>query len=147
MKAPPADLGALADELQALPLLSRHALAEKWGALYGAPPPPRTSRSLMIRAVAYRLQERAYGGLSPATRRILAGLREAGSVEPKPRALRSGTVLLREWQGAMHRVTVIQDGVIYGGKRYRSLSEVARVITGSRWSGPRFFGLKAHAKA
>jgi DUF2924 family protein len=147
MKAPAADLGPLANELRALPRLSRHALAGKWGALYGAPPPPRTSRSLMIRAVAYRLQERAYGGLSPATRRFLVGLKEAGSVQPMPRALRSGTVLLREWQGVTHRVTVIEDGVIYSGKRYRSLSEVARVITGSRWSGPRFFGLKAHAKA
>jgi hypothetical protein len=100
----------------------------------------------MIRAVAYKLQERAYGGLSPAIRRILAGLREAISVEP-PRELRPGTVLLREWQGATHQVTVIEDGVLYRGKQYGSLSEVARVVTGSRWSGPRFFGLKAHAKA
>jgi len=99
----------------------------------------------MIWAVAYKLQERAYGGLSPATRRILAGLREATSVQP--RDLRPGTVLLREWQGATHRVTVIEDGVLYRGKRHGSLSEVARVITGSRWSGPRFFGLNPYAKA
>jgi hypothetical protein len=146
MKTPQVDAAALADELRVLALLNRHALAEKWGALLGAPPPPRTSRSLMIRAVAYKLQEHAYGGLSAATRRILAGLREATSVQP-PRELRPGTVLLREWQGATHRVTVIEDGVLYRGKRHRSLSEVARVITGSRWSGPRFFGLKAYAKA
>ena len=145
--APPVDPGAVADELRALARISRHALAERWGTLYGAPPPPRTSRSLMIRAVAYKLQENAYGGLSPVTRRILAGLRDAASVTQPPRELRAGTVLLREWQGATHRVTVIEDGVLYRGKQYRSLSEVARVITGSRWSGPRFFGLKAHAKA
>ena len=146
MKASALDPGALADELRALPRLSRHALAGKWAALYGAPPPPRTSRPLMIWAVAYKLQERAYGGLALATRRILAGLREAASVTPS-RELRPGTVLLREWQGTAHRVTVIDEGVLYGGKHYSSLSEVARVITGSRWSGPRFFGLKAHGKA
>jgi hypothetical protein len=99
----------------------------------------------MIWAVAYKLQERAYGGLSPATRRIFAALREPPSAT-QPRELRPGTVLLREWQGRTHRVTVIDAGVIYGDKRYGSLSEVARVITGSRWSGPRFFGLKADAK-
>ena len=145
MNPPPVDHGILADELAGLTRLSRAALAEKWGALYGAPPPARTSRSLMIRAVAYKLQERTYGGLSLATRRILAGLKEA-SVKRPPRELRPGTVLLREWQGATHRVTVIDKGVLYGGKSYRSLSEVARVITGSRWSGPRFFGLTVHAQ-
>ena len=101
----------------------------------------------MIRAVAHKLQELAYGGLSPAARRILIGLKEPASAKPTPRALRPGTELLREWQGTTHRVTVMEDGVVYGGKRYGSLSEVARAITGSRWSGPRFFGLKAYAKS
>ena len=93
----------------------------------------------MIRAVAYQLQERAFGGLTAATRRRLTGA--APSARPS-RAARPGTVLLREWQGVTHQVTVIEEGVLYRGERHRSLSAVARVITGSRWSGPLFFGLK-----
>jgi hypothetical protein len=147
MKPPLVDPGALADELHALHRLSRHTLAEKWGALCGTPPPPRTSRLLMMRAVAHKLQERAYGGFPLATRRILVQQRETAPIKPRLRELRPGTVLLREWQGTTHQVTIIEDGVVYRGKRYRSLSEIARVITGSRWSGPRFFGLQPNAKA
>jgi dihydroxyacetone kinase len=95
----------------------------------------------MIRAVAYKMQERAMGGLSAATRRLLS------SQEPAPvrhrRALSPGTVLVREWHGGGHQVTIIEKGVLYRGERYRSMSEVARLITGARWSGPRFFGVKA----
>jgi hypothetical protein len=139
------DAAGLSAALRDLPRLSRHNLAEQWGALYGAPPPPRTSRNLMIRAVAYKLQERVRGGLSPATRRLLGGISDPASVKRPSRAVRPGTVLIREWQGVTHQVTVIEDGAVYRGKRYRSLSEVARLITGARWSGPRFFGL--HDKA
>jgi len=117
-----------------------------WRKLYGAAPPLRASRSLMIRAVAYRMQERALGGLSPATRRVLEGLGEGVSTRAAPRELRPGTLLVREWQGTSHQVVVTETGVIYRGQTYRSLSEVARVITGSRWSGPRFFGLNSHAR-
>ena len=120
---------------------SRHRLAELWVELFGAAPPPRTSRSLMIRAIAYKMQERALGGLSPATRRLLSG-NDTGSTQ-KRRVLRSGTVLVREWQGMAHQVTIGEQGVLYRGEGYRSLSEVARLITGARWSGPRFFGVKA----
>lgn len=127
--------------------LSRDELAEQWGALYGAPPPPRTSRSLMLRAVAYKLQERVYGGLSPTTRRLLMGSKPTVSARPRAPDLRSGSVLLREWRGITHRVSVIEGGFLYDGKRFASLSEIARTITGSRWSGPRFFGLRANDKA
>ena len=119
---------------------SRHRLAEHWAEYFGAPPPPRTSRSLMIRAVAYKMQERALGGLSAATRRLLSG-RELAPVRRR-RALSPGTVLIREWHGVGHQVAIVEKGVLYRGVRYRSLSEVARLITGARWSGPRFFGLK-----
>jgi Protein of unknown function (DUF2924) len=127
---------ALADLARA----SRHRLAEHWRAYFGAAPPPRTSRSLLLRAVAYKMQERALGGLSTRARRRLNG------PEPRPvrrRVLRPGTVLVREWHEVGHQVQVLEDGVLYQGERYRSLSEVARRITGTRWSGPRFFGLKA----
>ena len=132
------DLGTA---LTGLERASRHRLAEHWAEYFGAPPPPRTSRSLMIRAVAYKMQERAMGGLSTATRCLLSGQ------EPAPvrrrRALSPGTVLIREWHGVPHQVTITEKGVLFRGERYRSLSEVARLITSARWSGPRFFGVKA----
>jgi hypothetical protein len=127
--------------LAGLERASRHRLAEYWTEYFGAAPPPRTSRSLMIRAVAYKMQERAMGGLSTATRCLLS------SQEPAPvrrrRALSPGTVLIREWHGVGHQVTITEKGVLFRGERYRSLSEVARQITSARWSGPRFFGVKA----
>ena len=148
MTRPIIDVEGLARELAGLSHLNRADLLARWRALYGASPLPRSARSLMIRAIAHKLQERAHGGLSPATRRFLAGLDEAKPpLKLPPASLRPGTVLVREWQGVTHRVTVIEDGVIYQGKRFGSLSEVARAITGSRWSGPRFFGLKGHARA
>jgi hypothetical protein len=96
----------------------------------------------MTRAVAYKMQERVYGGLSTSTRRALADKGPSATTLP-PHEARPGTVLLREWHGVTHQVTVVEGGVLYRGKRHRSLSEVARLITGSRWSGPTFFGLKA----
>ena len=104
-------------------------------------------RSFLVRAIAYRLQEQAFGGLKPATRRGLARIADEAATtnSPKRRQLRkaeTGTILVREWQGNAHRVTVLNEGVAFNGKRYRSLSQVAHEITGSRWSGPRFFGLR-----
>jgi hypothetical protein len=126
--------------LAGLERASRHRLTEHWSEYFGAAPPPRTSRSLMIRAVAYKMQERVIGGLSAATRRLLC------AEEPAPvrrrRGLRPGTVLIREWHGIAHQITIVEQGVIYRGEHHRSLSEVARLITGARWSGPRFFGVK-----
>src|SRR5437879_5341433 len=127
--------------LAGLTRASRARLAEHWAEYFGAAPPPRTSRSLMIRAVAYKMQEQALGGLSGATRRLLSGQ------EPAParhrRSLAPGAVLVREWHGTWHQVTIAEKGVLYCGERYRSMSEVARLITGARWSGPRFFGVRA----
>src|SRR5207302_9422750 len=113
--------------LAGLTRASRARLAEHWAEYFGAAPPPRTSRSLMIRAVAYKMQQRALGGLSAATRRLLSG------PEPAPvrrqRALSPGTVLIREWHGIGHQVTILEKGVLYRGLRYRSMSEVARLVT------------------
>jgi hypothetical protein len=129
----------LATALAGLARASRHRLAEHWAEYFGAPPPPRTSRSLLLRAVAYKMQEQALGGLSARTRRRLGGP-EPAAVRRR-RTLRPGTVLVREWHGVGHQVTIRDNGVLYRGECYRSLSEVARLITGARWSGPRFFGL------
>src|ERR1700680_3821179 len=111
------------------------------------PPSMRLSRDLLIRGISYKLQERAYGGLSMATARKLeqAGADSLGRGAVKPAApvsVRPGTRLLREWRGVTHMVLIHADGIEWRGQRYRSLSVVARKITGARWSGPRFFGLR-----
>lgn len=122
------------------------ALRAEWLTLYGRPAPKRVRRDLLLRAVAYRIQELAFGGLKPATVRKLKQLAEqarSGPLAlPSPGAnIRPGTRLLREWNGETHRVEVVDKGFLWRGRRYPSLSAVARAITGSRWSGPRFFGL------
>jgi Protein of unknown function (DUF2924) len=119
-------------------------LKAQWRTLYGSAPPRRITRGLLIGAVAYRLQEKTLGGLAPAARRRLLSAAEELAKEnaPAPRVLAPGTILLREWHGVNHQVTVLEGSVEYHGQRYRSLSQVARVITGSCWSGPLFFGLR-----
>jgi hypothetical protein len=143
------DREALAAEIASLSQLRIDELRERWRAMFGKAPSRDIGRSFLTRAVAYRLQELAYGGLKPSTRRLLVGIAEetaTGSLKKPPtRKAQSGTVLIREWQGNAHRVTMLDDGVSFNGKHYRSLSEVAREITGSRWSGPRFFGLRSPA--
>ena len=106
----------------------------------------------MVQAIAYRLQEQALGGLKPATRRLLeriaghAAARRPVSTAPAKMRVSAGTVLIREWHGTKHQVTVLKDGFLYHTKHYRSLSPIARAITGSCWSGPLFFGLKPSRK-
>jgi hypothetical protein len=141
------DRAAVVAEIAGLSKAGITNLRERWKNLYGKQPPGGLGRSFLISAIAYRLQEQACGGLNPSTRRLLARVAEeaaAGSSPKSPplRKAQTGTILVREWQGNPHRVTVLDDGVSFNGKRYRSLSEVAREITGSRWSGPRFFGLR-----
>jgi hypothetical protein len=99
----------------------------------------------LLHAVAYRLQETVLGSLKRSTRRLLEriaedNVRRRSPTETPTMSIAPGTVLIREWHGVSHRVTVLADGVLLRGARYRSLSAVARKITGSRWSGPRFFG-------
>jgi DUF2924 family protein len=144
------DVEQLAPEVACLPALDISALRQRWEALFGCEPSSNVGRPLLIRAIAYRLQEQASAGLKPSTRRLLdrvAGNRSNDVLldVPRPRAI-AGTVLIREWRGVSHRVTVLDSDVVYQGRRYKSLSEVARAITGSRWSGPLFFGLKGRAK-
>ncbi len=106
---------------------------------------------LLQRALAYHIQERAEGGLSKAALKRLAHLGDPrGNVgrppRPAPPRLRPGTRLVREWRGSVHQVTVGEDGFDYRGARYASLSRIAREITGTRWSGPLFFGLRKAAQ-
>ncbi len=140
------DQGALASDLAGLPGLTTKELLTRWKALYRNTPPARISRQLLLRAIAHRMQEIALGGVKPAVRRILAKAAvEAAAgreIAVPPPTFKAGTRLLREWRGNTHEVILLEDGVLYDGSRFRSLSEVARTITGARWSGPRFFGLK-----
>ena len=141
----------LSAEITTLESLDSTQLRERWKVLYGTEPPPRSSRDFLMRAVAYRLQERVLGGLSAATRRLLEQVAEDSCARRAVRValrrkLQAGAILLREWGGVQHQVTVLENGVLFRGKQYRSLSEVARLITGSRWSGPLFFGLRERAR-
>ena len=142
------DRETLARGIAALTEATLADLKSRWREVYGTEPPPRISRDLLTRAVAYRIQEKALGGLKPSTRRLLAKVAADASarrpiqVTPAP-TLTPGTVLLRDWRGTQHQVIVRERGVEFQGKRYKSLSQVAHRITGSKWSGPLFFGLKA----
>jgi hypothetical protein len=132
-------------QLGTLPSLSKEHLAKLWQKLFHSVPDPKIRKPAMIQFLAYRIQEQAYGSLSASTERRLRQLTEsvAGNSVLKPsRRIPSGTRLVREWQSQVHLVNVEAKGYDYRGVRYRSLSEIARVITGTRWSGPLFFGLK-----
>jgi len=141
----------LSAEIVGLESLNLNQLRAQWKFLYEIEAPLHLSRDWLRRAVAYRIQENALGGLKPATRRLLervaedARVRKPSKVVPM-RRVGPNTILIREWGGTRHEVTVFENGAMFRGRRYRSLSQVARVITGSRWSGPLFFGLKTPAK-
>ena len=140
----------LREALARLPTASRADLGAEWLRLYGRDPPPKLRRELLMAAIAYRLQEQAFGGLRPELRRQLRGIAEQArrggdlTVTAAP-SIKPGMRLLREWQGRTHEVLVSDDGFVWQQTRYRSLSQIARAITGTRWSGPIFFGLKARA--
>ncbi|MDX2035053.1 MAG: DUF2924 domain-containing protein [Isosphaeraceae bacterium] len=133
-------------DLKALPDLPREELKRRWLDLYGTPCPVQISRRLLTRALAYRMQENVYGGLDKITLRKLekaaSALAAGRPVGPPDSKIKPGVRLVREWHGTLHEVTVLEQGVQYWNKVWPSLSAVAREITGVRWSGPRFFGLK-----
>jgi hypothetical protein len=132
-------------KLPAFAGLSLDELRCEWRRLYRSEP-PRISRDLLMRGMGYRHQEIQHGGLGKATRRKLKTLakmfRTTGRVAPNPGlSLKPGARLVREWHGHTHTVTVTEDGFEYAGTSYPSLTKIARKITGTHWSGPRFFGL------
>ena len=144
-RAPAVSHESLACEFASLSKLGIDELRERWKAMFGKGPSRDISRSFLTRAIAYRLQEKAFGGLKSSTRRLLeefANDGADGSAAAPSRIIQSGAVLVREWRGISHQVSVLEKGFRFRRKRYRSLSEVAREITGTRWSGPSFFGLK-----
>ena len=143
---------ATAAQLRALEHMDVAGLRAEWRTPYRSTPPKRVSRELLILGVAWKIQERVQGGFSAATKRRLAALtrslaqdgdiRRARVTRPKP-----GSRLIREWGGRTHSVAVSEDGFEWNGKTWRSLSAIAREITGAHWSGPRFFGVTGRSPA
>jgi Protein of unknown function (DUF2924) len=142
----------LAPQLDELHELNPGELREHWRSLFGADPPPKLCSSLIVQAIAYRHQEEALGGLKPSTLRLLERIADDTAARRQvfitPEKIRVGTrtVVVRAWHGTRHQVTVLKDGFLYRTKRFDSLLQIARTITGSRWSGPLFFGLKPSRK-
>ena len=125
-------------------LLSRRALARRWVEVFGCPAPRHSQSKLLCAALSWYAQMmlEAGSGSGKVDRMIRGVRRTAASVPPKV-SLTPGTRLLREWQGQTHHVTVLVDGFEYSGQNYRSLTAIARLITGTAWSGPLFFGLRS----
>src|SRR5439155_835422 len=134
---------AIEAEIAHLRSLAIDALRRRWRVMFGRTPPAALSKDLLGRMIAYRLQERTFGGLDRESLKFLDGLARHGG-SPR-RRLKPGTVLVRDYQGQRHAVTVVSDGFDWQGAIYPSLSAIARAITGTAWSGPRFFGLAPRA--
>jgi hypothetical protein len=143
------DRDKLDAEIARLRDLNVNELRGRWQAAFGRPTPTHLPRHLVFRMVAYQLQAERFGDLDAQSRRLLdhsetpekAG-RSAASIRQPISELRPGTTLSHEWNGRMQRVSVLSEGFAWNGKTYRSLSQVAFAITGTRWNGPRFFGLR-----
>ena len=131
---------AIAAEIDRIRSLRLDALRRQWQLEFGRVPPAGLSKDLLGRMMAARLQERAFGGLDRDSLRFLESL--ARYDRPPRRQLKPGTVLIREYRGQRHTVTTLRDGFEWQGSTYSSLSAIARAITGSAWSGPRFFALQ-----
>lgn len=129
-----------------LDVMDRADLARLWKDLIGGDVPSNMSQVMQRRFLAFELQAKAEGGLTPALRSRLDRIAAGEERKPSPR-VKSGARLLRAWNGVTHVVDVLPDGYLWNGTRHRSLSAIARAITGARWSGPRFFGIVAANEA
>lgn len=133
------DLDARIDQLAALSL---DGLRAAWRAEFRRDPPKGLYRDLLLRTLAWRLQEKAFGGHDKATLKLLDAYARGKGDSPMFRRLKSGTVLIREYQGTRYTVTITPEGYVWDEKTYASLTPIARAITGSNWNGPKFFGLR-----
>jgi Protein of unknown function (DUF2924) len=133
------EAAAIEAEIAHLRSLALDALRRRWRAMFGRTPPAALSKDLLGRMIAWRMQEQAFGGLDRDSLKFLDSLARHGG-SPR-RQLKPGTVLVRDYQGERHTVTVVPDGFNWQGTTYTSLSAIARAITGTAWSGPRFFAL------
>jgi hypothetical protein len=142
---------AVEDELDRLPVMPIAQLRVRYREVFRSDPPRAFGPDLLRRSIAHRIQEKAYGGLSRSAQRLLDQMMKAYAAKPGgkivlPRRIKPGSVLVREWKGKSHRVMVLAQGFAYDGKTFDNLSEIAVLITGTRWNGPRFFGLRARAQ-
>jgi hypothetical protein len=133
------------DRLAAMPIAQ---LRVRYREVLRVDPPKAFGPDLLRRSIAHRIQEKAYGGLSRSTQRLLDQMMKAFAAKPTgkivlPRRIKPGSVLVREWKERSHRVMVLADGFAYDGNTYGNLSEIAGLVTGTRWNGPRFFGLRS----
>src|SRR6185437_1296797 len=139
-----ASVGAELERLRLMPIVELRAL---WRAKFKSDPPKAFGPDLLRRSIAYRIQETAYGGLDRATARLLNQLIAQHTRTPGkivlPRRIKPGAIMVRQWKKDIHRVIVLENGFAYEGRNYESLSQIARLITGTRWNGPRFFGLRS----
>jgi hypothetical protein len=144
------------EEIAHLRDLDLSGLHARWRAAFRKVAPPHLPRHLLFGVLVYRLQVDEFGDLDPATRRALEqsrGIRSRKQIADRLEVLdrqqsssEPGTVLMREWKGRQHRVVVMADGFAWNGRTYKSLSAVAFAMTGTRWNGPRFFGMRRSDK-
>jgi Protein of unknown function (DUF2924) len=142
---------AIEDELDRLPAMPIAQLRVRYREVFRSDPPKAFGPDLLRRSIAHRIQEKTYGGLSRSAQRLLDQMMKAYAAKPNgkivlPRRIKPGSVLVRDWKGKSHRVMVLADGFAYDGETYTNLSEIAVLITGTRWNGPRFFGLRAESQ-
>ena len=143
---------SLNDEIAHLRDLDLKGLRTRWRGVFQGSPPEHLPRHLLIAILAYRMQTQFYGDLDSATVRLLKQIGAGGSHvdavgltaehEQRRASIKPGTILMREWDGRPHRVMVVDAGFAWNGKTYDSLSKIAFAITGTKWNGPRFFGLR-----
>lgn len=141
------DRAAIEAEIDRIRSLGLDALRKHWRSTFGAQPPAGLTKDILMRMICHRLQEEAFGGLDRETVRLLDSLARGGKPGELDRRLKPGTVLVREYRGERHTVTVAPGGFVWRGTTYSSLSTIARAITGTAWNGPRFFGLRSNARA
>jgi Protein of unknown function (DUF2924) len=139
-----AAIEAEVERLRSMPIVELRAL---WRAKFKSEPPKAFGPDLLRRSIAFKIQEDAYGGFDRPTARLLMQLMEQFTKNNGrivlPRRIKAGAVLIRQWKGERHQVTVLEDGFAYCDQPYESLSQIARLITGTRWNGPKFFGLRS----
>jgi hypothetical protein len=138
----PVSSETIADEISRLSRLPLRELRAAWQAEFRRPPPKGLWRDLLLRTLAWRIQEQAFGGHDNATLGLLEAHGQKRGGDQRCQRLKAGTVLIRDFGGVRHTVTILPEGFVWQEKTYSSLSAIAKIITGTNWNGPRFFGLR-----